>query len=85
MTQIHPAIPHHLPDFLPGPDGSDILFISVVVFLIITLLAVGVMYFKLHALPEHIGETHNSTQLQLISVLTILALFTHNNAFWCLS
>lgn len=22
-NQVHPAAPHHMPFFLPGPDGSD--------------------------------------------------------------
>jgi len=40
------------------------------------------MYFKLHAVPEHIAHGKNHTQVQLIAILTILALFTHNNIFW---
>ncbi len=85
MTEIHPAAPHHLPGFLPGADGSDPLYTIVVVFLLLVLLGVGVVYFKLHSVPEHMGERQNSTQLQLISILSILALFTHNNAFWVLA
>lgn len=85
MAEMHPAAPHHLPKFLPGPDGSDPLFTAVVVSILIMVMIVGVMYFKLHALPERLGEKHNSAQLQLISVLAVLALFTHNNVFWVLA
>ena len=86
MTEgIHPAAPHHLPIYIPRPDGSDPLFTVVVVAIVIVCLLAGVLYFKLHSLPEHMGEKANSTQLQLISVLAILALFTHNNAFWVLA
>lgn len=85
MSEMHPAAPHHLPKFLPGPDGGDPLFTVVVVSILIIIMAVGVMYFKLHALPERLGEKHNSAQLQLISVLAVLALFTHNNVFWVLA
>ena len=85
MTKTHPMAPEYLPFFLPGPDASDPLFTVVVVVLIIVVMMVGVLYFKLHSLPEHLGERHNSTQLQLISVLSLLALFTHNNAFWFLA
>ena len=86
MTEgIHPAAPHHLPVYIPRPDGSDPLFTVVVVSIVILCLLAGVLYFKLHSLPEHMGEKANSTQLQLISVLAILALFTHNNAFWVLA
>lgn len=86
MTEgIHPAAPHHLPVYIPRPDGSDPLFTVVVVSIVILCLLAGVIYFKLHSLPEHMGEKANSTQLQLISILAILALFTHNNAFWVLA
>lgn len=27
-NQIHPAAPHHIPFFLPGPDGSDPLLVG---------------------------------------------------------
>ena len=82
---ILPAAPHHLPIYIPRPDGSDPLFTVVVVAIVILCLLAGVLYFKLHSLPEQMGERANSTQLQLISVLAILALFTHNNAFWVLA
>ncbi|MFC1681926.1 hypothetical protein ACFL1S_09195 [Pseudomonadota bacterium] len=85
MTDLHPLAPHHLPVYLPGPDGSDPLFTAVVVLLLAVLMGVGVLYFKLHSLPELMGEKYNSTQLQLVSVLAVLALFTHNNAFWILA
>ena len=79
--KLHPLAPHDLPGYLAGPDG-DPLFTAVVWFLIITLLVVGNLYFKLHALPERMAHKQNNTQLQIIMVLAILALFTHNNVFW---
>ena len=85
MNDTHPLALHHLPFFLPGSDGSDPLFTVVVVVLVTVLVTAGALYFKLHAIPEHLGVKHNSTQLQLISVLAVLALFTHNNAFWILA
>jgi len=82
MTEkLHPMAPHDLPGYLAGPDG-DPLFTAVVWLLIITLLVVGNLYFKLHALPERMAHKHNNTQTQIIMVLAILALFTHNNVFW---
>ena len=46
MTDLHPLAPHHLPVYLPGPDGSDPLFTAVLVFLLVILMGVGVLYFK---------------------------------------
>ncbi len=81
-VSAHPLAPEHLPRYIGGPDGSDPLFTLVVWLLVILLLAVGNFYLKLHALPERMAHRQNSAQLQLITVLAILALFTHNNVFW---
>ena len=79
---LHSLAPHQLPGFLPGPDGSDILFTVVVVSMIVMVFVFGVLYFSLHALPEKIAHGASSTQFQLIGVLALLAMFTHNNLFW---
>ena len=78
----HSLAPHHLPAFPPGPDGSDFLFTAVVIVMILVVLGVGVLYFTLHALPEKIAHGASSTQFQLICVLALLAMFTHNNVYW---
>ena len=78
----HPLAPHHLPPYFATADGSDFLFTAMVFFLLGVILLIGVAYFTLHALPEQIAHKGNATQLQLISILAMLALFTHNNIFW---
>lgn len=82
MDTIHALAPEHLPRFIGGPDGSDPLFTVVVWLLVILLMVVGNLYLKLHALPERMAHRQNNTQLQFITVLALLALFTHNNIFW---
>lgn len=82
VGSIHPLAPHHLPGFLPGPDGSDWLFAAVVVFVIGLLLVIGNLYLKLHAIPERLAHSNNHMQAQAVTVLALLALFTHNNIFW---
>jgi len=79
---VHSLAPEHLPAFLPGFDGSDFLFTAVVVVLIGVVLLFGVIYFTLHALPEKIAHGASSTNFQLICVLALLAMFTHNNLYW---
>jgi len=74
--------PGHLPYFLPGADGSDPLFTGIAIFMIVLILGVGAFYFTLHSLPEKMAHEANSTQLQVVGILTLLALFTHNNIFW---
>jgi hypothetical protein len=78
----HPAAIDHLPFFLPGPDGSDPLFTVMAVFLIVVLLLVGNFYLRLHSLPEQMAHGASKVQLQLVGVLGLLALFTHNHLFW---
>lgn len=79
---IHPMAPHELPSYFSAPDGSDSLFTIMIFLLVGAILLLGVLYFTLHSLPERMAHKGNATQLQLISILCILALFTHNNIFW---
>lgn len=79
---IHPLAPEHLPRFISPSDGSDPLFTMVLWLLVVLLMTIGVLYLKLHALPERMAHRQSSTQLQFIAVLAVLALFTHNNIFW---
>ncbi|NRB37055.1 MAG: hypothetical protein HRU20_01150 [Pseudomonadales bacterium] len=71
----------HMPGYLAGAN-SDPLMTAMAVILVALVLIGGVLYFKLHAVPEHLAHGKSHTQIQLITILTILALFTHNNMFW---
>jgi hypothetical protein len=79
---LNPAATDHLPFFITAPGQSDGLFDAMVVFLIVVVFAVGLLYLRLHALPEHLAHGTSKVQLQLVGVLTLLALFTHNHIFW---
>ena len=79
---VHPLAPHSLPPFVGGADGSDPLFSAIIFIVIIAVLGIGVFYLKLHAIPEQLAHKHSNTQSQLIMVLALMALFTHNNIFW---
>ena len=80
--ELHPLAPHSLPQFVGAADGSDPLFSAIIFIVILAILGVGVFYLKLHAIPEQLAHKHGNTQSQLIMVLALLALFTHNNIFW---
>ena len=79
---LHPLAPHALPPFVGGADGGDPLFSAITLIVIALVLIIGVFYLKLHAIPEQLAHKHSNTQSQLIMVLALLALFTHNNIFW---
>lgn len=72
----------HLPFFITGPGESDVLLTGMVIFTLLVVLLIGVFYLYLHSLPERMAHRANSTQLQLVGILALLALFTHNNIFW---
>ena len=80
--ELHPLAPHTLPPFVGAADGSDPLFSAIIFIVILAVLGVGVFYLKVHAIPEQLAHKHGNTQSQLIMVLALLALFTHNNIFW---
>lgn len=71
----------HIPGYLAGAE-SDPLMVIMAIVVVAIILFIGVFYFKIHAIPEHIAKGKNHTQIQLIAILTVLALFTHNNIFW---
>ncbi|MEQ9693253.1 hypothetical protein [Shimia sp. SDUM112013] len=79
---LHPMAPAHLPGFLPDATGHDpmlihmVLFVSVLVFILITL------FLRLHSLPEQLAHKVGATQLQIVGILGLIALFTHNNLYW---
>jgi hypothetical protein len=79
---LHPAATDHLPFFITAPGQTDGLFNAMVVFLIVVVFAVGLIYLRIHALPEHLAHGTSKVQLQIVGVLALLALFTHNHIFW---
>jgi hypothetical protein len=79
---IHPAAPHHLPAFITAPGETDVLTVVMGVFLILAVLIVGNLFLKLHTLPERLAHKSHKLQFEIVAVLGLLALFTHNHAFW---
>ena len=56
------------------------------IFMVGLVMLAGVLYFKLHALPEHLSHGRASkTQIEIVGVLALLALFTHNSMFWVIA
>ena len=53
--KTHPDAPHHLPSFITAPGQTDYWMIGVGVFLIIAVLMVGVIFLRLHSLPERMA------------------------------
>ncbi len=80
--KIHPVAIEHLPFFITAPGQTDILFYGIVVFMLTAILVVANLYFQLHAIPERLAHRANVVQMELVAVLALISLFTHNNLFW---
>jgi len=82
MEPLQPAIVDHLPAFATAPGETDVLTIFVSIFLIVMLLLVGTLYLRLHALPERMAHRMNRVQMEIVAILALISLFTHNHLFW---
>jgi hypothetical protein len=80
--QIHPLAPHHLPGFITAPGETDVWMVVMGVFLILAVLAVGNFYLQLHSLPERMAHKSQKFQFEIVAVLCLLSLFTHNHLYW---
>ncbi|MCV9910460.1 hypothetical protein OIV19_23125 [Brucella sp. HL-2] len=78
----HPVAIDHIPSFITAPGQSDMLFNVVIIFLLVVIFLTGVLYLRLHALPDQMAHKTNKVQLQLVAVLGLIALLTHNQLFW---
>lgn len=79
---IHPAAIEHIPAFVTAPGQTDYLFTGVVIFLIVIVLVIGNLYFQLHAVPERMAHRTSKVQMEIVAVLALISLFTHNHLFW---
>jgi hypothetical protein len=50
--------------------------------LIGAVLAFGNLFLRLHTLPERMAHGSQKLQFEIVAVLGLLALFTHQHAFW---
>ncbi|MDS7594309.1 hypothetical protein [Agrobacterium tumefaciens] len=78
----HPSAIDHIPAFITEPGHTDYLFVGVVIFVILAILIVGNLYFQLHAVPERLAHRTSKVQMEVVAVLALISLFTHNHLFW---
>jgi hypothetical protein len=79
---LNPAAPHHLPIFITAPGQTDVLMVVTAIFLVVCIVAFGVLFLRLHTLPERMAHKSQKIQFEIVAVLGLLALFTHIHAFW---
>ena len=79
---LHPKAIEHLPMFIAAPGNTDVLMVVTAGFLALCVIAFGVLFFRLHSLPEHIAHKSHKVQMEVVSVLCLISLFTHMHIFW---
>src|SRR5262252_6017339 len=79
---LNPAAPHHLPSFITAPGETDVLMVVMAVILALCVLGFGILFLRLHTLPERMAHKSKKIQFEIVAVLGLLALFTHIHAFW---
>jgi hypothetical protein len=79
---MNPAAPGHLPSFITAPGETDILMVVTAVILAVSILGFGILFFRLHNLPEQMAHKSKKAQLEIVSILCLIGLLTHIHAFW---
>jgi hypothetical protein len=79
---LYPSAPHDLSGFITAPGDTDTPMVVVGIVLLGAVLAVRNLYLHLHTLPERMAHRSQKLQFEIVAVLGLLALFTHNHLFW---
>ena len=82
MAEPHPAASHHLPAFITAPGETDVLMVLTGLFLALAVVMFGVLFLRLHSLPDQIAHKSHKLQSEIVCVLCLIALFTHIHIFW---
>jgi len=83
MTKsLNPAASDHLPAFITAPGETDVLMVVTAIFLTVAVVMFGILFLRLHTLPERMAHRSHKLQFEIVAVLGLLALFTHMHIFW---
>jgi hypothetical protein len=79
---LHPAAAHDLPSFITAPGETDVLMVVMGLILVLAVAAFGILFLRLHTLPERMAHKSQKIQFEIVAVLGLIALFTHMHIFW---
>jgi hypothetical protein len=72
---IHPAA-SPLPFFITAPGETDGLMVAMSAFLVLAILAFGILFLRLHSLPDQIAHKSHKVQAEIVCVLCLISLLT---------
>ena len=78
----NPIATTHMPFFITAPGDTDVLFNATLVLVIVCIILTGVVFLTIHSLPERMAHSSKKVLLDLIALLCLLALLTHEHLFW---
>jgi hypothetical protein len=78
----NPAATDHLPFFITAPGDTDVLFNVTLVFVVASIVMTGVIFLTIHSLPERMAHKSKKVQFDIVALLCLLALLTHEHLFW---
>jgi hypothetical protein len=78
----NPIATTHIPFFITAPSDTDVLFNVTLVFVVACIILTGVIFLTIHSLPERMAHKSKKVLLDLIALLCLLALLTHEHLFW---
>ena len=79
---LHPAATQHLPSFITAPGETDVLMVVMSLVLVVAVVMFGIVFLRLHTLPERMAHKSQKIQFEIVAVLGLIALFTHMHIFW---
>ena len=79
---LHAAATQHLPSFITAPGDTDVLMVVMSIVLLISVVMFGILFLRLHTLPERMAHKGHKIQFEIVAVLGLIALFTHMHIFW---
>ncbi len=78
----NPIATDHMPFFITAPGETDVLFNITLWFVVACIILTGVIFFTIHSLPERMAHKSQKLLFDLIALLCLLALLTHEHFFW---
>ena len=66
-ASLHPNAPHHLPMFITAPGDTDVLMVVMAAILVLAVLGFGILFLRLHTLPERIAHKGHKLQFEIVA------------------
>lgn len=68
--------------FITAPGQTDVLMVVMAITLAAAVVGFGVLFLRLHTLPERVAHKGHKIQFEIVAILGLIALFTHMHIFW---